>query len=219
MRTLRLVASGLALVALYPAMGWSQSQPGEGRGFKDSWFWGAKTGLLSFSTVASGSAWAPLIGADWLITRSRGALYVSLDQAFFDERSALVDQQGNVFEIGMRDMRRFTVAALAFPVRYGGIRPYAGLGLSMNFIQSASTITPVDDPATASLLREAIDDQKDRASIVFMGGAQWQYRRFSLFGQATYMPSRDRFLLNDRSSYLLEGGIRVNLGTSIERPK
>ena len=219
MRTVRLVASGLALVALLPAAGESQSQPGGARGFKDSWYWGAKTGLLSFSTVTSGSAWAPLIGAEWLITRSRGALYVSLDQSFFDETTGLVDQQGNAFQIGIEDLRRFTAAGLAFPVTWGALRPYAGVGLSINFIQRAAPLTAVEDPATDARLREAIDDQKDRASIVFMGGVQGEYRRFVLFGQATYMPSRDRFLLNDRSTYLLETGVRFNFGTSIERPQ
>jgi len=33
------------------------------------------------------------------------------------------------------------------------------------------------------------------------------------------MPSAANFLLNGRSTYMLEGGIRYNVGSSIDRPE
>jgi hypothetical protein len=51
-----------------------------------------------------------------------------------------------------------------------------------------------------------------------MVGVQLQYLRFSAFGQASIMPAQARFMMNSRPVYHLEGGIRWNVGTSIDRP-
>src|SRR5690348_668430 len=75
MRTVRWLVSGLALMALLPTISAAQA----GRLFKDSWFWGAKGGIATFSTTSGASEVSPMAGVDWLITRSRGALYVAAD--------------------------------------------------------------------------------------------------------------------------------------------
>src|SRR5918912_3069939 len=124
MRTIRWMTSGLALVALLPAIGAAQST----RHFNDSWFWGAKFGLMNFATTPGGASTAPAIGAEWLITRTRGGLYVSAEQAFFDKTSSVQDNAGNSYEVAIKDMRRFSVAALAFPGDFRAIHPYAGVG-------------------------------------------------------------------------------------------
>lgn len=215
MRTVRWLAAGLALVALVPAAGEAQA----GRLFKDSWFWGVKAGSMSFSTATSRNALAPMIGAEWLITRSRAALYVAGDAAFFDETSSITDPQGGAtYQLEIGDMRRLSVAMLAFPVAYGSLRPYAGLGFSLNFIQRVSPTGTFGDSAQANRAQALAADQKDRASVLLMGGVQAQYRRLSIFGQASMLPSRERFLLNGRTTYVIEGGIRFNIGSAIEQP-
>src|ERR671939_545991 len=107
MRTVRWMTSGLALVALLPAVGAAQST----RHFNDSWFWGAKFGLMNFATTP-------------------GGLYVSAEQAFFDKPSSVQDNAGNSYAVAIKDMRRFSVAPLAFPAAYGALHPYAGVGFS-----------------------------------------------------------------------------------------
>jgi hypothetical protein len=215
MRTVRWMASGLALVALLPTVGAAQSS----RHFKDSWFWGAKFGLMNFATTSAGSSTAPLIGAEWLITRTRGGLYLSAEQAFFDKTSTVQDNVGNSYAVAIEDMRRYAISALAFPVTYGSVRPYAGVGFSMNLIQHADLAEPVADPNQAPVVASRVANQKDRVSFISMAGAQVQYRRVSLFGQLTFMPTKANFLLNDRSTYLLEAGVRYNVGKSIDRPR
>jgi len=37
-----------------------------------------------------------------------------------------------------------------------------------------------------------------------------------VFGQAGYMPMKNTSLFNGRTTYVLEGGIRINFGSSIE---
>ena len=215
MRSLRwMFASGLALVALAPAAGSAQN----GRLFNDSWFWGVKAGGVLFSTEAGGSAAAPLIGGEWMITRSRGAVYLSLDQSFFNETSGITDRQGQVYRVSIENLRRFTVAALAFPTTRGRIRPYGGLGLAVNFIGDATARDTVPrDLQTA--FEDEVDERRYGTSVVFMGGVQAQYRRASLFAQLSAAPPQRRFFVNNGTTLSLEGGVRYNIGSAIDRKR
>ena len=219
MRSVRWSLSGLALVALLPAVGAAQS----GRNFKDSWFWGVKAGTLSFSTNGVRNVTAPLIGGEWLITRSRAALYISLEQAFFNKRAILATFDGDLIDVGIKDMQRVSAAMLAFPGKQrsmgvlAGVRPYGGLGLALNFIRSA-TVRDTIPGNSITLVERTIENRKSAASLLGILGAQAQYRRLSVFVQGTFMPTRE-FLLDERATYSIEGGIRYNFGTSIDRPQ
>lgn len=214
MRTVRWMTSGLAFVALLPAVGASQTS----RPFQDSWFWGAKAGLMTFSTTTVSNHVAPTFGIDMLVTRSKGGLYIAGEQSFFNTTSAVQDNSGTNYRVAIKDMRRYTAAALAFPVNWHGLRPYGGVGFSMNLIQHIGLIDQPADPLLLPQVTSRMDDEKDRISFIAMGGLQAAIKRFSLFGQVTYMPSAANFLLNGRATYMLEGGIRYNFGTSIDRP-
>lgn len=214
MRTVRWLSLGLALATVLPSAAMAQ----EGRLFKNAWFWGAKAGITSFSTDRVTNAVAPTIGAEWLITRSKGGLYVSYDHAFFDEETVVYTQAYGPHTIRMENMRRVTIAALAFPVNLGTLRPYGGLGIALNFIQSIEPTSTFSSADEETVVARRAFDTKDRASFIAMGGVQLQYRRFSAFGQASIMPAQSRFMLNARPVYLLEGGIRWNVGSSIDRP-
>ena len=220
MRTVRWMTSALALTLLLPAAGAAQMQS-QSRHFTDSWFWGAKFGLMNFSTSSAGSTVAPLIGGEWLITRSRGALYLSVDQAFFSSHTQVFDNIDVPIDVNIKDLRRYTAAALAFPGVWKGVRPYAGAGFALNLIQHATLrdANEITDDDQFAFVGQQVQDQKSRISFLMMGGVQFQYRRVSVFGQASYMPSRANFLLNDRSTYFLEGGVRYNFGPASDRPK
>ena len=213
MRTVRWLTSGLALAALVPSLGAAQSS----RLFEDSGFWGAKGGMMSFSTDVDGNTEAPLAGAELLITRTHGALYLSGEQAFFKATSSVQDYTGQHYRVAMRDMRRYTAAAMAFPVAWGTVRPYAGVGFSLNNIQRATLIDAAANDTAAMEVAGQIEQQKDRVSFITMAGIQAQYQRVSLFGQVTYMPAKNAFLLNGRSTYIIEAGVRYNFSSSRDR--
>lgn len=215
MRSFRNPLLGLALLSAMPAVGSAQA----GRLFEDSWFWGAKTGVMMYSTEAVENAYAPVFGGEWLITRTRGALYVAFDQAFFSENSAIPDVLNTNGQriVKIDDMRRLTFAALAFPKNYFGIRPYAGVGVSLNFIQEAIAQGTYVNASQQNDIAFDIEDQSTRASPLIMIGVQAQYARVSVFGQGTMMPAHSGFLINGRSTYFVEAGVRYNIGTSIER--
>jgi hypothetical protein len=215
MRSFRNPLLGLALLSALPTVGSAQA----GRLFEDAWFWGAKTGVMMYSTEAVENAYAPVFGGEWLITRTRGALYVSFDQAFFTENSAFSDppNAGGQRIVQMENMRRVTFAALAFPKSFIGLRPYGGVGVALNFIQEAVPQGTYLDDSHKNNIALTVEDQSTRASVLAMVGVQAQYSRLSVFGQGTMMPTHSGFLLNKRSTYIVEAGIRYNIGTSIER--
>ena len=65
--------AGVFTVALIPATLSAQRV----RDFEDSWFWGVKGGVSTFSPTYGDSETAPTFGAEWLITRTHGALYIA----------------------------------------------------------------------------------------------------------------------------------------------
>jgi hypothetical protein len=214
MRTVRWLSLGLALAMVLPAAALAQ----EGRLFKNAWFWGAKTGVTSFSTDRVKNAVAPSLGVEWLITRSRGGLYASYDHAFFEEETVVYTQAYGPHTMQMQNMRRVTLAGLAFPFAIGTIRPYGGVGIAMNFIQEIAAVDPFTSADQETVVVRRAFDVKDRAAFIAIAGVQLQYFRFSAFGQASIMPAQARFMMNSRPVYHLEGGIRWNVGTSIDRP-
>ena len=213
MRMTRMFFAGLVCAALVPATASAQRT----RDFEDSWFWGVKGGMTAYSPVLGESETAPTFGAEWLITRTRGALYVSLDQANINAVSAVFDPtaEGSVRAVEVDKLRRVSFAALMFPKRFGNVRPYAGLGASLNLIGNAFPVVTAEEDEVTDGVYERIDDRRSQASLLAMGGVQLQMGRAALFGQASFMPANSHFLLDDALAFF-ELGVRYNFGGARE---
>ena len=209
----RLFMAGVFTVALIPATLSAQRT----RDFEDSWFWGVKGGVSTFSPTYGDSETAPTFGAEWLITRTHGALYIALDQANVDAVSAVFDPsaEGSVRFVEVDKLRRLSFAALAFPKRFGRFRPYAGLGLAINVIGDAHPLITGDETDVEDGVYDRIDDRKSQASFLGMGGVQAQFGRAAVFGQASFIPASNRFLLDDAMGFF-EVGLRYNFGGARE---
>lgn len=218
MRTIRLLATVLALFVL-PQVGSAQ----EGRHFKDSWFWGAKVGSVKYATLQE-EGYAQMIGAEWLITRTRGALYLALDETFFGpQRQSSVDDPYSTTgrkAVVLNDMRRATIAGFVFPtMKRNFLRPYAGAGFVLLDFHAASPASAGSNSAENQYVLEALEDAKSGASIIGIVGLQAQFKRLSAFGQGSMMPAQGTtFLLNGNYTLIVEAGLRYNIGTSIDRP-
>ena len=101
----------------------------------------------------------------------------------------------------------------------GQLVDLGGVGFTMNFIQEARPRGTYPSSADLRYVAERLDDEKSRAAPIAMVGLQLQLLRFSVFGQGSYMPAQDRFLLNNNETYFIETGVRWNIGSSIERPQ
>lgn len=225
MRIVRTLRLALTAGAFIPALVGAQAPTKAPRGFDDSWFWGVKGGSTMFTTGVDGSSKvnAPSVGGEWLITRTHIGLYLSVDQSFFDNTAAVFDATapGSARAVNISDLRRYSASMFFFPLQYGTLRPYAGLGLAINVIQNADPQgTYTSDEAQQNVLT-TVDDQSSKAAAVFTIGAQAQLQpRISVFAQAATMPTRNNFLLNGAANtFVFEAGLRFNVANAIESLK
>lgn len=220
MRTIRALTAAAAVAAALPITAAAQ----QGRQFKDAWFWGVKGGGLTLADSNSSYTQAPLAGFDWLITRSRGGLYISASQAFFTRQTFTLRDPSSGADSGLRvvdlkNLRKVDFALMAFPGQHLRFHPYAGLGLTLGQVASA---TPQPPFATVDQLMAAEQDIQDRkvgVSPFLIAGGQYRFRPLSLFVQGTANPvNRDFLLYNGKPwNFTLEAGIRYNVGTSVDR--
>ena len=223
MRFLRVLAVATGFIALLSQSSAAQDQ----RQFKDAWFWGVKAGALSYSSASTTTGGAPLVGAEMLITRTHGGLYISLDQAFFSTTGGFQDRDPDssfVRLASLKNMYRFTMAGMAFPMQTRNVHPYFGGGLLFNQITAASLQSGAVNSARYQIALDSIQSKKATFTPIFIGGAQVRYRPLSAFGQVTLSPIQQSFFLaNPNSSrsfdFSLEFGVRYNVGSSIDRAR
>lgn len=213
MRMTRLFFAGFVAAALVPATVSAQRL----RDFEDSWFWGAKVGVSTYSAAYDRNGTAPTFGAEWLITRTHGGLYVSFDQANIDATSAIFDPtaDGSMREVQVAHLRRVGFAAVAFPRQFGRVRPYAGVGLTIDLIGKAYPVLSNDESSVDDAVYQRINDRKSQAAVLGMGGVQVQFDRAAMFGQASLIPANKKFLLSDALGFF-EAGVRYNIGGARE---
>jgi hypothetical protein len=219
MRTIRALATAVALVATLPAISAAQ----EGRQFKDAWFWGIKTGGMTFADSGGSYSGAPTLGIEWFITRTHGGLYVSASHSFINAH-ALIPRDPAAADSGVRavdldGLRRLDVALLAFPAPSLKIHPYFGLGFELSQIASANAVGPFSNQSQIGFAKAVIQNEKVGFSPLLMGGVQYRKKRASVFGQVSASPAQSNFLLyNGRPfTFAFEIGARYNAGASIER--
>ena len=223
MRFVRVLAIATGLAALFAQSSAAQDD----RQFKDAWFWGLKAGALSYSSATTSNGGAPLIGAEMLITRTRGGLYLSFDQAFLSTQGGFQDRDPDssfVRYASLKNMRRFTMAGMVFPAQTRNLHPYFGGGLAFNQIAGAALLAGTINSTRYQIALDSIQSKKASFSPILVGGVQVRYKPMSGFVQATASPMQQSFFLaNPNSSksvnVSLEFGVRYNVGTSIDRAR
>jgi len=239
MRLIRRYAAGLALVALpaLPAAGHAQSD----RSFDNSWFWGISGGSMLYWTAQNSHALAPSIGLDWLITRRHFALLLGLDQTFFTGHNLPYSEVGREYAdttytsyqdiaygaaATVHNSRHLQAAFLAIPWS-GPIRPYAGLGISANFVEgTVMSSTPPVYGSNAALWFPTYyadtyrNDAADWITPLIVVGVQGQLAgRIALFGQVQLLPTNapqgDPHFLTNQAFFMFKAGVRINAVSAI----
>jgi hypothetical protein len=215
----------------------------DGRPFHDAWFWGVKGGISVYSTnYGSGSApspappgadygtdngVAPMVGLDWMITRTRGGLYVSFDQAFFKQEGSFKETSATGLVdrvVSLNNLQRIQIAMVGFPLQSPTLHPYIGIGAGMYRVGSVGYLTPFSGSSQASVAADSVAAKKVSFSPFVLAGAQKRLPMFSVFAQGTASWLQRSFFLHyeppKRSLALsLEAGIRYNIGSSIDRER
>jgi hypothetical protein len=190
----------------------------EMRNFDNSWFWGFKSGVNTFSVPGHGNTSTVDMGIDWMITRTKGGLYVSGNQSIFQRDVEVFDASSNTLQrtVRVNDLRRISFAALAFPKHFGGITPYAGLGFMIAVLGDARVRVDTANTFPSTAFFDAVDNARSRGAVLGMAGIQIQTRRAAIFAQETMLPSNGQFLFPSVLSFF-EFGIRYNFGSSIDQ--
>jgi hypothetical protein len=214
MQKLKAVAVAIAATFVVSASADAQAV----RNFDNSWFWGVKTGINTFTAPGHGNTSTADLGLDWLITRTKGGLYVSANQSVFQRDVQVFDQASNTGErtVRVNDLRRITLAGVAFPKHFGGITPYAGLGYSIVVLGDARVFVDSANTFPSNAFLDRVEELRSRGAVVGMGGVQIQTKRAAIFAQETLVPSNRDFLFSSVLSFL-EFGVRWNFGSSIDR--
>jgi hypothetical protein len=220
MRLLRVLTAAIGLAALLPQTSAAQA----GRQFKDAWFWGIKGGGMLYSSASTENSAAPLVGAEWLITRTRGGLYVSYDQAFLSTTGSFLDRDPDstfTRNVSLKNMRKVSLAAMVFPFQSAKYHPYVGFGMAMSQIGAANFQSGFTNSGRYQIALDSVQSKKTSFSPTLIGGLQMRMQPFSVFGQAVASPTQQSFFLRNANSgsfnFSLEGGIRYNFGSSIDR--
>ena len=207
------------VVALVATLVVSASANAQGmRDFDNSWFWGFKSGVNTFSVPGHGNTSTVDFGVDWVITRTKGGLYVSGNQSVFQRDLEFLDPTSNTGQrtVRVNDMRRITIAGLAFPKHFGGITPYGGLGYTIAVLGDARVFVDSANTFPNNAFLDEVESERSRGAVVAIGGVQIQARRLALFAQETIVPSNSSFLFRSVLNFF-EFGVRLNFGTSIDR--
>ena len=216
MRTLRALTIAASVVAL-PSLATAQ----HGRPFKDAWFWGIKAGGFTVADTGGSNTLAPMVGAEWLITRTHGGLYISAGQAFFNTQTLAASGESNATlrTIRLNNLRKFDVALMAFPGEHDRWHPYAGAGFTLNAIADADGQPPFDTVDDLAFTQALIQQNKVSFSPFGILGAQYRFTGISVFGQATFNPTQHNFLLYNGQAFnfSMEFGVRYNVGSAIEK--
>jgi hypothetical protein len=114
------------------------------------------------------------------------------------------------------------MAAMVFPLQTAKYHPYFGIGLTLNQIGSASFTGSFASPARYQIALDSVQSKKTSFSPTLIGGLQVRMPGFSVFGQAVASPAQQNFFLYNQNGGAavnigLEGGIRYNFGSSIDR--
>ncbi|HEY7898908.1 MAG TPA: hypothetical protein VIC03_10895 [Gemmatimonadaceae bacterium] len=207
----------LAAVPLSLCLAASTLQAQQAQLFQNSWFWGLHAGSTAIGTPNSSTTQAGTIGADWMITRTDGGLYVAYDQASFTRTSGIADATAanGLRPISVRDLRTVSIGGLAFPWHANRFRPYAGIGYALSLVGNASVQPDSLNTAAPSGMAQAVDDARSRSSLFALAGAQWQIHRTAIYAQASFIPSSDQFLVT-KPITSISLGIRYNFGSSID---
>jgi hypothetical protein len=219
MRSLRLIV--LAAAAAVAVDSSSAAAQQKAASWQDSWFWGAYGGYTSFATAIARTN-APTIGADWVITRSRYALNLFAEQSYFNAVSTVVDFPTTApRRVDIQDMRRFGFSAMIFTPEFKIIKPYFGLGYSMNFIKTGTPQgSSYASPEARDSVLARVNDARAAGKPFGNFGLMLIFHRIAPFAQYTVMPTQGTgnwFVNGQGFTNIWSAGVRFNFGTSIER--
>ena len=167
------------------------------------WYWGLKGGMIGYTLPTTGQSFNPSLGAEWVITQRRVALYLGYAQSFSAEADtfAVNGLTGTNNFVEFDGYKQIQINIIAF-IGDKPLQPYVGGGFVL------VTLTNARQTAASATVATAIDNAASGGFIQVMGGAQLRFaRKGALFAQYQYTPQGRDFLLAG-GAHAVSGGVR-----------
>ena len=185
----------------------------------NSWYWGVYGGQTSFATTIARTT-APMVGMEWMITRTKFALNVIAEQSYFNAVSTITDFPTSApRRVDIQDLRRVGGTAMIFMPHWRAVHPWFGAGYSFNFIRQATPQgSSFASPAARDSINARVDDGRTQGKMSAELGFMFAYRDWAPYLQYTIMPSKGS------SSWMVNGegftniwkvGVRYNFGAAL----
>lgn len=167
------------------------------------WYWGVQGGMIAYTLPTSGRSFNPSLGAEWLITQRRVALYLGYIQSFNAEADtfAVKGLSGTNNFVQFDGYRQIQINVVAF-IGDKPLQPYVGGGFVL------ATLTNARQPNASTTVATAINDAASGGFLQVMGGAQLRFaKKGALFVNYQYTPQGRDFLLAS-GAHSFSGGVR-----------
>jgi len=169
--------------------------------WQNQWYWGAKGGIVSY-TLPSGTVNQPQVGAEWMITAKRTALYAAYSSTLKKSGDTFTTDNGTSVPAVYDALQRIQIAILVLPWN-GPIQPYAGGGFVIETLSNAQV-----NSATPTTTQTTFVQQNSSGGFALaMVGLQIRVGKLAVFGQAQFSPQGRGFMLQNGSSSF-EAGVR-----------
>ena len=185
----------------------------------NSWYWGVYGGQTSFPTTIARTT-APMVGIDWMITRTRFALNVFAEQSYFGAVSTITDFPTSApRRVDIKDMRRIGGSAMIFLPEYKYFHPWFGAGYALNFVREATPQgSSFASPAARDTITARINTARTQGKLFGELGVMASYKKFAPFLQYTVMPTQGSgswFVNGEGFTNIWKLGIRYNFGPAV----
>lgn len=172
--------------------------------WQNQWYWGVKGGLLNYS-LPSGNRAVGQVGAEWLITARRVALYIGYSSSFTAERDTfrVPGRTTTLDTVNFDAFRRIQIAAVAI-IGDKALQPYVGLGFVIHSLSNARSLAATSNAAQDNAVKTA----SSGGFLQLMGGLQLRLGgKGALFAHYQFSPQgRDFLIAGGANSF--EAGLR-----------
>ena len=221
MRSSRLPQAVLAAVAATVLAGAPLAAQGADWDVRpNSWYWGVYGGQTSFATTIARTN-APMIGAEWMITRTRFALNIFAEKSYFNAVGTITDFPTSApRRVDIQDMRRVGGSWMIFLPQYKYFYPWFGAGYALNFIREATPQgSSFASPAARDTINTRIETARTTGKLFGELGVMASYKQWAPFLQYTVMPtqgSKSWFVNGDGFTNIWKLGVRYSFGPAID---
>ena len=186
----------------------------------NSWYWGVYGGQTSFPTTVARTT-APMVGLEWMITRTRFALNVFAEQSYFNAVSTVTDFPTSApRRVDIKDMRRIGGSAMIFLPEYKYFHPWFGVGYGFNFIREAIPQgSSFASPAARDTITARINTARTQGKLFGEIGIMGSYKKLAPFLQYTVMPTQGSgswFVNGEGFTNIWKLGMRYSFGPAMD---